>query len=195
MKKILLTFALPDEVVPVSISGFETRNCITGVSKPYAAARLARAIVDERPDIIINIGSAGSMPGRAQVGDIFVCNRYLDRDIMRQSFTSISPEVLPTIPEEAKAFHSVYMGTPCQRFFTVNTGDDFVTADQPIDGDVVDMEGFAMALVASEFGIPFFSVKYVTDIIGQNSMQIWEERLAQARRDLTEYFKSVAERF
>ncbi len=192
--KILYICALPEERVEMALPGFEVVPSLTGISKPYASANLALAISNVKPDIIINIGTAGTMPGRAEVGDILVCSRFLDRDIMSQDFTSISPEVNPELPDVARAFHSIHFGTACEKHFTVNTGDDFVTADQPIEGDAVDMEAFAEALMAKQFGIPFFAVKYITDVIGQNSMQIWEERLADARRGLTEYLKAVAEK-
>ena len=61
------------------------------------------------------------------------------------------------------------------------------------DGDVVDMEAYAQAQVCRELGIPFLAVKYVTDIVGQNSVKHWEDKLADARRDLTAYFKGIGQ--
>ena len=36
-------------------------------------------------------------------------------------------------------------------------------------------------------------LKYVTDIVGQNSVKHWEDKLADARRDLTAYFKGIGQ--
>lgn len=185
MKKIIVAFALPEEVVNINIPGYEIKPVITNISKPYAAASLARAIVDYKPYAVLNVGSAGTM--KYSVGDIVVCRRFFDRDIARQSFNSISPEIC--LKEEFPIkLQSIIGGKATDGLFTVNTGDDFVTAADHIEGDVIDMEAFADALVCKTFGVPFLSVKYVTDVIGQNSMQIWEERLEKAREDLTAYF-------
>lgn len=57
-----------------------------------------------------------------------------------------------------------------------------------VEGDVVDMEAFAQAQVCMELNIPFMAIKYVTDLIGQNSVKHWEDKLADARRDLETFF-------
>lgn len=190
--KLILAFALPEEVVPAAFPGWDVTTVVTGISKPYAAARLARAIADHRPDLVINVGSSGSsrmVKPSVEVGDILVCDTFIDRDLQRQQFTSVKPQV-STVTPFSKGFPSevASLGGQVAKTFAANTGDDFVTADTPFDGQVVDMESFADALVCQTFGVPFFAVKYVTDIIGENSMEIWEERLAHAREALTEYF-------
>ena len=50
------------------------------------------------------------------------------------------------------------------------------------------MESYAEADVCREMGVPFFAVKYVTDIVGQNSSQEWFAKLADARDGLTKFF-------
>ena len=61
------------------------------------------------------------------------------------------------------------------------------------DVQIPDMEAYAQAQVCRELGIPFLAVKYVTDIVGQNSVKHWEDKLADARRDLTAYFKGIGQ--
>ena len=72
---------------------------------------------------------------------------------------------------------------------TCNTGDSFITEGNDIEGDVIDMESYAEADVCREMGIPFVSVKYVTDIVGQNSSQEWFAKLADAREGLSAFFR------
>ncbi|KAA3981204.1 nucleosidase, partial [Bacteroides ovatus] len=57
-----------------------------------------------------------------------------------------------------------------------------------------DMEAYAQAFVCRSKEIPFISVKYVTDIIGQNSVKHWEDKLADARQGLSHYFNVLKER-
>ena len=43
-------------------------------------------------------------------------------------------------------------------------------------------------------GVPYqeHAVKYVTDIIGQNSVKHWEDKLADARKGLGAFFESIS---
>jgi adenosylhomocysteine nucleosidase len=50
------------------------------------------------------------------------------------------------------------------------------------------MEAYAQAYVCRERGVPFVSVKFFTDVIGQNSVKLWEEKLADARKGLAAFF-------
>lgn len=71
-----------------------------------------------------------------------------------------------------------------------NTGDSFVTDVCDIEGDVVEMEAYAEAEVCKSMNIPFVSVKYVTDVIGQNSVEDWASKLSDARTGLRRFFES-----
>ena len=53
------------------------------------------------------------------------------------------------------------------------------------------MEAFAIAMVCDFYKIPFVSVKYVSDKVGENNMKIWEETLANARIGLSNFFNSI----
>jgi len=188
MKVILLAFALPQEVVEVKMKDAVVHTVVTGITKPYAAARLAKAIVDFRPEVVINVGTAGTLSH--SVGDIIVSTHFLDRDVQRQAFDSVSGELQTRCSLKA-SLPSMISGTPVTDDFVVNTGDDFVTEAGILRADAIDMEAFADALVAQEFDVDFVSVKYITDIVGQNSMEIWENKLADARVVLTEYFQRL----
>ena len=182
--KLLAVFALKEEIVPVSFKGWDVVTVQTGITEPYAAARLGHAIATEKPDLVINFGTAGTL--KFNVGDVLVCTRFVERNIASGPFTSVASQLTTDTPFAA-SFPSIVGGKTSSERFTVNTGSDFVTAESEIDGDAVDMEAFANALTAKEFGVPFFAVKYITDVIGQNSMKIWEERLSAARTALSQY--------
>ena len=52
------------------------------------------------------------------------------------------------------------------------------------------MEAFAEALVCKKMNLSFVSVKYVTDIVGKNSLKAWEDKLSDARKGLQRFFES-----
>lgn len=178
--KILLTYALGDERVDVCMPHHELVYLETGVGKVRSAMNLMRAVIFHRPDLVLNFGTAGSL--NHNVGDVVVCNRFVDRDLCRlvlgevNSSIAFPPDILSILPDK-----NFIVGT-------CNTGDSFVTEVSDIEGDVIDMEASAQADVCSVMNLPFFSVKYVTDVVGQNSVDIWKDKLADARKSLFEFF-------
>lgn len=186
---ILLAYALPDEFVDFEVNGCETKAILTGVGKAYSAIRLTRALLELKPSLVINIGTAGTF--KLHVGDIVSSTHFIDRDFYRLKLPGIEFEKngsagilngkLPSLIDSNEVWN--------QRF-TVSTGDDFVTDAESAEGDVVDMEAYAEALACEEQGVPFVSVKYVSDIVGQNSVEIWQDKLSAARKALSRYFKT-----
>ena len=57
------------------------------------------------------------------------------------------------------------------------------------------MEAYAQAWVCRTKNTPFIAVKYVTDIIGQNSVKHWEDKLADARKGLGVVFRNLFQCF
>jgi len=142
--------------------------------------------MEERPVAVVNVGTAGTVSH--SIGDIIVAHSFRDRDHVRLSLPGLLSEVstasIPFFPQ----LHSFVGGRMEDVPNVVNTGDDFVTDAKAADGDAFDMEAFAEAWVCKQMGIPFISVKYITDIIGRNSIRQWEDKLADARAGLAAYF-------
>lgn len=181
--KILLSFAIPEEVVEISFPKHDTYSIITGIGKTLATMHLTEAIIEYKPDYVINIGTAGTL--RHQVGDIFVCQEFIDRDLRNTQIPGIKYHIKDKYPLPPFLCFNKKL-----KFGIVNTGDNFVTKEENIVGDVVDMEAFSEATVCRKFNIPFVSVKYVTDVIGKNSIAEWEAKLVSTRNSLSSFFNS-----
>ncbi len=185
--KILFVYAIPEEKIEINIPNAEVIYVETGMGKVNAAMKTMRAICEYHPDMVINYGSAGTL--NHNIGDIIVCNRFIDRDLRKVTLNGVVSEIVfgtdaarhvlteQRLTERAKVLWG-----------TCNTGDSFITSGADIEGDVIDMESYAMADVCREMGIPFIAVKYVTDVVGQNSVESWQEKLADARKGLTDFF-------
>lgn len=180
MLKILVTYAVQGEFVEIKWAGAELYYIRTGIGKVKSAFHLAEAIRQVQPDLVLNIGSAGTVGHR--VGDIFVCRKFVDRDMQKIKGLGLESEIDSSTLLEAKGYcmHWTEEGI-------CNTGDGFLTELTDVCGDVVDMEAYAQAFVCQAKEIPFVAVKYVTDIIGQNSVKHWEDKLADARQGLSNY--------
>lgn len=178
--KILIVYAIPQEKIEVNIPNAEVIYVETGMGKVSAAMRTMRAICEYHPDMVVNIGSAGTL--NHKVGDVFVCNHFIDRDLRKVTLDGVVSEIefgndaIKRIFSERELVYG-----------TCNTGDSFITEGNDIEGDVIDMESFAEADVCREMGVPFFAVKYVTDVVGQNSSEEWFAKLADARHGLTAF--------
>ena len=178
--KILIVYAIPQEKIEINIPNAEVIYVETGMGKVSAAMRTMRAICEYHPDMVINIGSAGTL--NHKVGDVFVCNHFIDRDLRKVTLDGVVSEIefgndaIKRIFSERELVYG-----------TCNTGDSFITEGNDIEGDVIDMESFAEADVCREMGVPFFAVKYVTDVVGQNSSEEWFAKLADARHGLTAF--------
>ena len=190
-QKLLLVWALPREVVPVSLPGWDVVQVVTGVGKARAALMTMRALMEHRPQAVLNVGTAGAFS--LEVGDIAVCLRFWERDFARCALPGVDYELRSAgVPFQA-CLPSVLQGRTTQRECTVSTGDDFVTEGDAGHADVVDMEAFAVWQACREMDVPMAAVKCVTDV-GRNSVADWQDRLAGARMSLTAYFTDVARR-
>lgn len=182
--KILVVQALPEEYAPTPLPCAEVKHLYTGVGKVNAAVRLMKAIHEWRPDVVLNVGTAGTAIHR--VGDILLCTRFMDRDLrVLADFGVVWQQDTGNKVDAFPWDWGLPVGALC------NTGDSFVTDAAHAEGDVVDMEAYAEAQACQELGIPFLAVKYVTDVVGQNSVKHWEDKLADARRDLAAYFAKI----
>ena len=178
--KILVTYAFDEEIIPFELQGVDITFLKTGMGKVLSAFNLTKALCEEKYDLVLNVGTAGTL--NHEVGDIFVCHRFVDRDMEKIELPDVCSDI--SFPEEVGiGIIDVY-----DKIGVCNTGDSFVTKAAHFNGDVVDMEAFAQAMVCKEMNVDFVSVKYITDIIGQNSGQIWLDKLRDAREALKEFF-------
>jgi adenosylhomocysteine nucleosidase len=179
---ILVTYAIPQERVAISFPDCTITYCETGIGKVNALLAVVDAIEEQKPDLILNIGTAGSVD--REVDSIVICDTFVDRDMKKckdfgATYHLDFKEELQNIP----------VINHWDRNNTCNTGDSFVT--RVIDeADAFDMENFAVAALCKRRNIPFVSVKYITDKIGENSVKHWEDKLEDANAGLQIFFNS-----
>lgn len=188
--RILVTYAVQGEFTELKFAGLVGKEEVqvgylrTGVGKVKSAFYLAEAISHGQPDLVVNVGTAGTI--HKQVGDILVCRHFIDRDMQKLVDFGVEYEIDSADLLAQKGYCLHWQGEGI-----CNTGDTFLTELSDVKGDVVDMEAYAQAFVCRAKNVPFIAVKYVTDIIGQNSVKHWEDKLADARKDLSEYFEKL----
>ena len=184
--KLLIVMALPQESRGL-LEAAGAHILYTGVGKVNAAAALARRLAELRcaegsPALVVNLGTAGSRHVAAHT--LVACNRFRQRD-MDVSGLGFPRGVTPfdDAPAELE-FAPVFTHLPQ---LVCSTGDSFATT--PHDGDVVDMEAFALARVCRADRMDFACAKYVTDGADADSAAHWEAALDAAAQAFTQTWR------
>lgn len=172
LKDTLFCFALAAEAAEV----FEAHNkLITGIGKVLAAYELTKAIQTNRPQLIINLGSAGS--DSFEKGTVVCCTKFIQRDMdvrglgYQQYETPLSG--LPIVLEYGLKMDALPVGI-------CGTGDNFEMDHAATAYNVVDMEAYSLALVAMKENIPFLCLKYVSDGADDNAAEDWTVQVHKA---------------
>jgi len=122
-------------------------------------------ILTKRPNLIINVGTAGSLK-RGMFGQVFGIQEVVERDMMAELLASRG-----TVPLSIQEplLKSDFGTARCA------TGDSFVTAKDPWllenSVDLVGMEFFAIAKVAAHYGVKRRAIKFASDIADGNAAE------------------------
>jgi adenosylhomocysteine nucleosidase len=171
--KVLVTFALESEFAPwrrmhgfvrLANTGFtafdsnfresDIRAVITGVGAERAQ-RVARTVLDWRPDVCISAGFAGGLNSAYRAGDVLVANNVRDGETQR-TFAS-EPRIVNWV-EDAGARR---IGTLCTSAYMISSVEDKRRLGRT--ADAVDMESFFILNEVHERGIPGVAIRAVSD--------------------------------
>jgi adenosylhomocysteine nucleosidase len=173
MARPLYVFALEAETQGL----FDTRDHLyTGVGKVQASYALTRRLRENRPSLIVNLGTAGCADPTRH-GTVVCCRRFLQRDMDATSLGFGPGETpfagTPAVLEYGLAIDGV-------KEAVCGTGDSFVTTRGGLEYDIVDMEAYALAYVAMKENIPFACLKYISDGADRRSPGDWSRALHDA---------------
>lgn len=155
-----------------------------GIGKVNAAVATTILIERYRPELIINIGSAGAFDHKLKVGDVVVATEFKYGDVDATCFGYAKgqvPQMPAAYPMAAKWFEIVLQTIASHEFsYAIDRGlvltlDSFMSSHQRVeqvqhdfpDVKVSDMEGLAIVQAADQYGIPVIGIKAVSDIAGE----------------------------
>ena len=184
--KPLLVFAMKEE----SAGAFDDHEALhTGIGKVNASYALTKYLQNNKPSMIINMGTAGSRKHKG--GSVINCTEFVQRDMdvtvlgFEKYKTPFSDD--PIILNHGAIIDGLEKGL-------CGTGDNFDASDAAFDYDVVDMEAYALALICQRENIPFLCLKYISDGADDNADSDWNAALERAADALkTELHKFIKE--
>jgi len=163
--RTLFVFALDSEAGKV----FNEKNkLVTGIGKVNAAMELTQEIQRNRPELIVNLGSAGSRSfGK---GEVVCCTKFIQRDMDVRGLGFEKYETplsgIPPVLEYGLVKEGLPQGI-------CGTGDNFEMNHAEADYNIVDMEAYPLALIAMKKNIPFLCLKYISDDAGSEAAEDW----------------------
>lgn len=168
----VLVFALESE------AGHEFENfnkIFTGIGKVNAAYSLLKYLKNNKPDLVINLGTAGGFG--FEKGEVVCCTKFIQRDMDVRELgfelykTPLSDDpVILDYGLKINGLHEEVCGT----------GDHFETAHSTDLYKVVDMEAYALAITAQREKIPFLCLKYISDGADDSAATDWSEEVHKA---------------
>lgn len=168
----LLVVAVEEEAAHLHVGDLPI--LVTGVGKVCAASSLAAILSRRRPSRVINLGTAGAL--RDGLTGTHVVGRILQHDFDDDAVFSLTG---------ARFGEPIDLGDGP----VLASGDVFVSGGEPrarleSRADLVDMEGYAVARVARNFGLPVTVVKDVSDSAGEEAGKSWTETLGSCAERL-----------
>ena len=173
MNQIVILAAIPDELIPDSISGINV--IYTGIGKINAAYWTTKVILEQKPRLILNVGTGGVLTVE-NLGKVHNVRSVIERDFL----------AMPLAERGSVPFdHSKNEFILNHQGLKVATGDSFVTENDSWlnqqNVDLVDMELFAIAKVSSKLGVPLKAIKYGSDLANSDAPLDWKKSLDQAK--------------
>jgi len=167
-----------------------------GIGKVNAAVGTIRLVAQHHPDAIISTGLAGGIDVKMQVMDVLAASQSVYHDVdcgVGLGCQLGQVQGLPARFDADKRLLDHAVELPLEgdeRLMTglICTGDQFITDRQRLDvikgnfpdGLACDMESAAIAQTCHLLGVPFLSLRVISDTPGRtdNHQQQWEDFLA-----------------
>ena len=179
----------------------------SGIGKVNAAMSTTILLQQYRPDIVINIGSAGGFDEELEVGAVVISDevRHHDVDVTVFGYEMGQVPQLPAafisnkelIELAVKAVKE--MGQHEYAVGLIATGDSFMNDPERVakvreyfpDMKAAEMEAAAVAQVCYQFDVAFVVIRALSDIAGKESSISFDEFLPTAAKHSTEIVFNV----
>jgi adenosylhomocysteine nucleosidase len=166
----LVAVALAEEAAYLT----DCRVVLTGPGKVAAATNLAIALAEERPSMVLNVGTAGALRPRHE--GVYRIGRVIEHDLDHEAIEHLTGIRFPNA-----------IDLDVESDIVLATGDVFVQDPMVRDrlaehAHLVDMEGYAVARACLTFGVPCTMLKVVSDEASEEALTSWKAAVDEAAR-------------
>ncbi|MDO5321901.1 MAG: 5'-methylthioadenosine/S-adenosylhomocysteine nucleosidase [Bacteroidia bacterium] len=167
------------------VPGKKVVTKVTGIGKVNAAMAATELILKEKPDYIVSSGCAGGMLPGQKVSDFVIASATAYHDVWcgepnkigqvqgRPLYFNADPHMLDAAVRTARSYdHPVQLGliVTGDQFFISTEEDRRILAVHP-EALAADMESAAAAQVCANYGVPFISLRIISDIHTSDEVQ------------------------
>jgi len=178
----LLVAALEAELVafPEDLPGFD--RLVTGPGKLQATYALTRALDAGSYEEIVVVGTAGAIDTLLSA-DVYEIDAAIQHDVT---------DIDGIVGQHVSVPPRVELG---REGVTIATGDHFVddveavAVIRPLGAGLVDMEAYAYAWVAEQFGVPIRVIKAVSDRAQDDAITDWRATVTACSAQLREFIR------
>jgi adenosylhomocysteine nucleosidase len=178
MQKIIVLVALEMEF-SFSRKPFQ-KVFYTGIGKINASRATTDLILMEKPDLILNVGTAGTLK-REMLGCVFGIRDVIERDMIAKP---LAPRGMVPLSTQEPLLKSDFGTVRCASDDSFVTTKDVWLEENAVD--MVDMELFAIAKVAEYYGVKWRAIKFASDLADGSAMEHWTTSLAVANEKINE---------
>ncbi|MFC4411047.1 5'-methylthioadenosine/S-adenosylhomocysteine nucleosidase [Chungangia koreensis] len=182
----------------------------SGIGKVNAAMSTTLLLNQFKPEVVLNIGSAGGFDESLEVGSVVISDEVRHHDVDVTIFGYEMGQV-PQLPPAFKADERLIslaketveeMDEHTYGVGLIATGDSFMNDPDRVEKvrlqfpamKASEMEAAAVAQVCHQFGIPFVVIRALSDIAGKESNISFDEFLPLAAKHSTEIVLKVIEK-
>lgn len=173
----------------------------SGIGKVMAGMVATLLISHYHVDILLNTGSAGGIGEGLSVGDLVVSDRlaYNDVDVTAFGYAKGQMAGMPLYYEADKEIVKKILKAAQSTGMEVKTGlittaDSFIADQEKIaeikgifpDVLATEMEGAAIAQVATQYGVPFAVIRAVSDVADEEASVSFDEFIVEAGKKSAE---------
>ena len=190
-----------------SIAGHDVTVTVSGIGKVAAAVSAVLQIEEEKPDIVINSGSAGALSKDLRIGDAVVSTEvaYHDADLTVFGYrpgqmAGCAPRFTSDVRLVKAALRAALPGRSVRSGLIVS-GDQFLSTDSQKekilsiypDALMGEMEGAAIAHACTILNVPFLIVRSASDSANGESPVKFEEFLPTASENAAVITRTLLE--
>ncbi|MGX7031341.1 5'-methylthioadenosine/adenosylhomocysteine nucleosidase [Vagococcus zengguangii] len=178
-----------------TIAGNEVVVVQSGIGKVMSAMTATLLIHRYQVDVLLNTGSAGGVGEGLAIGDIVISTKlaYNDVDVTAFGYAKGQMAGMPLYYEADEQViadletASISEGLRVKRGL-ITTSDSFIASQDKIEGikadfpDVLatEMEGAAIAQVATQYQVPFAVVRAISDVADEEASMSFDEFIIEA---------------